>query len=384
MVNFSPNRENYMKSKNRHSIILGLVFGLTCGFTAYLLRRKGIFIEILNNYVPIRGDVYDDGHNGRFVYFTTNSTKYPILTDPDFQIRKQAGRLRRQTQYCQWQETKICHDETDADGIQHSDCKYYYHKGWVPYQVNSLFFHNPIYHNPTVDDVPDMLFRDDFVAGKYIIDRSMGVSGSFYRVAPDNQQINEFMRNSYYSRTFRYAGRGIFYREYQRGFLEQVIHVATFFDLSNADHFDWCKPGDTRTWFEAWSPDSVSVLGNKTANKIYLSEFQGFPIGNAGAGLRTPHQLIQANASWFPTIITIGLHLFIIGFIIYDLYKHHFTLYYISFYLIAFSLSCVPSIYEQLTSYTIQILYALTLAVIAFLIDHLTIGNQPHEKVHYY
>ena len=310
--------------------ITGMIFLVfSASFVTLMLsNRYSVLGEIKADVIKIPSDKNSSNIDGRIVYFQSGNVSYQTINEPDFGFSVNAGRLRRRTQYCQWHESAYTTRYKDSHGNERTEVYYLYHKGWSNYQINSLFFHNPAYYNPPVSEVPDFLYSRPFTAGVYTINPSMGVSGSYSRVLITNEQLLDF-EGSFMSREFQYAGRNIFYRQYQKGFLEKLISIATFFDVENADKFDWCTPGDTRTWFEQWNPNFVSVLGQINHNKIDMTNIKGYPIGNVGSGYQEIRKLVASNLSWFPVIAALILHICIAAYIVYDIYVNGFTYVYI-------------------------------------------------------
>ena len=326
MFLFRPRRYVYVKTQaqeEKENFILRniIIFILSCGVfyfnTSYLTRRY-VLNKVRAQVVTIPGDSYVPKFNDQFVYFNTNHTRFPTITDEEFDIGRTCGRLKRSVQYCQWQEFTTTHSHKEGNNTV-TEVRYHYHKGWVDHQINSFFFNNPMYNNPTVETVPQIEYTKDFNAGSYVISKELPVSGSYSKLVPDNGQVLSFT-NSFQGRKFRYAGRSIFYREYERGFLEKVLNVATFFDVDNCDHFDWCTPGDTRVWFSYWAPNSLSVIGKKEENVIVPTTYEGYDIGNAASGYVSVKDILYRNTmTGYPFVI---FNVLMIIAIIYNWFAH--------------------------------------------------------------
>jgi hypothetical protein len=301
------------------AIIFGFIVALLFGFEAHIAHRDLFVKEVSKQVVKISGDVFKSDYDG-LVYFQTNTTSFSLIEDDDFHVAEYCGALERNVQYCQWHEIRNKHTRR----VRNTTYTYYtysYYKGWSHTQINSLFFNNRIYINPYVESIPELTMRKPVQTGAYMLDNTLGLHGKKVRLHPHNQQILQF-DGSPMSKTFQYAGRGIFYREYERGILGKMLSIATFFDTDNADRFDWCTPGDTRVWFEYWAPESVSVVGLKIGNEITSKEIRGFRVGAASSKNVTVKDLLKANTSWFPVIMMWVMRVALVAYVIYEFYHN--------------------------------------------------------------
>ena len=105
---------------------------------------------------------------------------YASTYDPDMELRVQNSLvLSRNTEYCQWEETRsesceTCSRET-SDGTETYDCncvtQFHYVKHWRPYRINSLLFDQPAaHHNPQRDPLP----TSTFVSNDAVVEFSAG------------------------------------------------------------------------------------------------------------------------------------------------------------------------------------------------------------------
>mmetsp|Transcript_130 Transcript_130/g.326 ORF Transcript_130/g.326 Transcript_130/m.326 type:complete len:579 (+) Transcript_130:89-1825(+) len=116
--------------------------------------------------------------------------------------------LRRNTQYCQWQELQSQHCQTCTRTVSAKDgsakeesysCNcvthYDYVKGWRNFRINSILFDQPgAHHNPQRDPMPSRMFTSNdatltFREGDGAID-NVNDSTNQQRTAPNNNQNN--------------------------------------------------------------------------------------------------------------------------------------------------------------------------------------------------
>jgi hypothetical protein len=124
---------------------------------------------------------------GTLVHGTSTSIK-TLATDPDMNINiPGALSLRRNTEYCQWQEISSQHCQTCERTVKARDgstkeekyqcnciTQYNYIKGWKNYKINSLLFDQPgAHHNPQRDPMPSRMFVGDDVTLKFHEDVSV-------------------------------------------------------------------------------------------------------------------------------------------------------------------------------------------------------------------
>ena len=331
------------------------------------IKANRILDEISATVITIDGDHYNQSYNDQLVYFQTNNTKYLPIYDRDFNLNVYGARLKRTTQYCQWDEMRIAETE-EINNVTYTNYRYVYFKKWSLYHIPSLLFHNPLYNNPNVDMIPNMEYSSQFYAGDYVVDEGIPTNGRDLVVSFDNQDILDF-EESELSKTFQYYGRGIFYREYKKGTLGKIISTITFFDTENYDRIEWCTPGDTRTFFRVWAPDSVSVLGKKVNNTIKPVLINNFNIGSVQPGIASISDLVNDSLPTFTLFMFLILNLGCIVFIFYDLYKNGFSLYFALTYL---SLIMATIQLAQFNEGTFElILLSLLITISAEIINHM-------------
>lgn len=296
-----------------------LIFGFSITFfECFCSRRTQILKQLSTQIIPINGDILEPTTGEDYVYYQTENMAYPILTDSLFEQSMQCGSLERKVQYCQWVEVR--HSQTIKRGNK-TITKYYYtyHKQWLRYQLSSLFFHNPIYFNPTVPTVPDLTISGNSTkAGVYNISPDMTLVGSRSYFYPSENDILNFEKSAA-SSEFQYAGKGIFYSSYERGFLEKILRVAQFFDLKS-DLIDWCTPGDRRVWFEIWKPNSTTVVGSRFDGTIEPFIFHDYKIGSVHSGEIELNEVLKDNTSGFPTVMKWILRALIVFYFAVSIY----------------------------------------------------------------
>ena len=124
---------------------------------------------------------------GTLVHGTSTSIN-TLATDPDTNINiPGALSLRRNTEYCQWQEISSQHCQTCERTVKARDgstkeekyqcnciTQYNYIKGWKNYKINSLLFDQPgAHHNPQRDPLPSRMFVGDDVTVRFHEDVSV-------------------------------------------------------------------------------------------------------------------------------------------------------------------------------------------------------------------
>ena len=174
--------------------------------------------------------------------------------------------------------------------------------------------------------MPEVVVRKPIHAGTYVLDNTINLHGSRTVLFPHNEQLMGYA-NSSMEKTFKYAGKGIYYREYQRGTLSKLLNIATFFDLSNLISYEWCTPGDTRIWFEYFAPPKLAVVGKKNGDMITSVEVEGYKIGAASGDDISLSDIIKANFSWIPSIFKwiIRVALFFLVFTGYESMEYTFV-----------------------------------------------------------
>ncbi|EAX85706.1 hypothetical protein TVAG_444860 [Trichomonas vaginalis G3] len=297
------------------SALILFVYTTSCIFAEFMCSKRTVIINEITKQVHQISDNADPSSipNGQLVIFNTKDTLYNLVQDPDFGLAEYCGELTRKVQYCMW--TELEHSETINNVTHYS---YTYHKMWTHRPINSLFFHNPTYHNPSVEIIPERSFHNQMKAGTFFLSDSLSYSGSTDTLHPHNQQIVQF-QNSPYAKQFQFAGRGIFYSTYKDGYLETLLKVGQFFDLGSRGYSEWCEPGDRRVWFEYWAPEQVTVIGKAMNGLILPVSLYDYKIGSAISGFVTTRDAIANNFSIIPTIFKWVMRASISGLILYFL-----------------------------------------------------------------
>lgn len=292
--------------------IFGFLIASSFFFELYTCRRSNIFSNLEKYVTEASSDNYDPELEDKVLYMKSNSPKYKFISDEDFLISQECGQLIRKVEYCQWKE--ISQSNTyERDGRTETNYTYDYYKVWSSTQINSLFFNSLRYHNPSVPEIPTFTFNQPMTIGVYTVDNSIQYHGSKQIFYPDDFQINNFLKSSM-ARAFKYHGRGVFYSEYQNGFIENALNILTFFDLEHKNDIQWCTPGDRRVWFEYWAPSTVTAVGLMNNHVLESYEFEGFSIGAVQTGEVSLNSILTSNTSMFPTIMK---WLFRSGMVIY-------------------------------------------------------------------
>lgn len=304
------------------NLILYLIFGfIITFFECYCSRRNQLFNQLSTQIVEINGDYLQPTFSDKdYVFYHTSNMKYSTVEDPLFGISHDCGFLDRKVQYCQWVEVQ--HSETIEKGNK-TYTKYYYtyHKQWLHHQVTSLFFHDRIYHNPTVPTVDEVTIRGfDTKAGAYKIGQDMILKGSKNYLYPDVDDIVTFERSEI-SSDFKYSGKGVFYSSYQRNLFEKILRAAQFFDMKS-DLVDWCTPGDRRVWFEVWEPKNATIVGARFDGMIDLFEFNGYKVGAVFSGDVGLKKALMTDTSSFPDIVMWILRILLVVFFGASVYNH--------------------------------------------------------------
>ncbi|KAI9338819.1 hypothetical protein BDR26DRAFT_1008127 [Obelidium mucronatum] len=223
---------------------------------------------------------------GSLVFAQSHLIKPDLITDPSFALEfNGAVRVKRNAEYCQWQEfsNKESHTERDDDGNERTitTTTYYYNKGWYPYRINSLFFDQPAaHHNPQRDPFPSVTTTaakadlGDYVVSKNVLEHAN--DGWSTRKRYSGSELDQMSQESLASGDFgfRYIGDGYFYSEYEASHTATFLRAAgmalegSLLDYQIADVvnnlFGQCKAGDIRVSYQAivtTSEQGASVIG---------------------------------------------------------------------------------------------------------------------------
>jgi hypothetical protein len=230
-------------------------------------------------------------------------------------------KLRRVTEYCQWQQLQstscqTCTREVKAkDGSNQTesyDChcvtSYHYVKAWRSFRISSIMFDQPGAHsNPGRDPMPTSVFVapeaeviSHHGSTKVLVDESIlrNARGTFHRVewnlhgvAPrswwsrwrwwkDTTRYEDIhqLRDTYQSpaainHNFVYVGDGYFFSPYQASRSQQLFKYlneyieGSLFDWQLGDIMPSCTAGDVRFYYEVMDPTTASVIGQVVENK---------------------------------------------------------------------------------------------------------------------
>ncbi|KAI8619353.1 hypothetical protein BC830DRAFT_1104577 [Chytriomyces sp. MP71] len=248
------------------------------------------------NVTPRNSLVFASGHE---------LTVVPVV-DPGFSLQFDGAiRVRRNTEYCQWQEfsTSETVKETDSDGREQTTTftTYYYNKGWYPHLINSFLFDQPAaHHNPMRDPFPTHTFTaSSATLGVYEITSPVLESvnegwSTRKRFPPDQLETMLDTSRASVQAGFNYVGNGYFYSEYTPSHTETFLRAAgmalegSLFDFQIADAvnslFGSCTPGDIRVSFDAIvaSPEAGAAVVGKLNEGNQIGVFvtkRGFKLG---------------------------------------------------------------------------------------------------------
>jgi hypothetical protein len=180
--------------------------------------------------------------------------------------------VKRNTEYCQWQEVSQDNKRTwrDSDGNEQEEIirTYSYYKTWSSSRIPSLLFDQPAAHyNPQRDPVPsgsmvaEKVRFGDFTVHSEVIQNS-GPLKSLQNLSV--QQIRGFMTSpAAIQDSFRYVGNGYFLSRYESSAAEELFKLAgRFFEGSVnfqlGDLFSVCTAGDIRVSYEAVTIPQIS------------------------------------------------------------------------------------------------------------------------------
>lgn len=216
--------------------------------------------------------------NDSFVYFISNHTEYPLLTDNEFGVQAHAAILKRSIDYCQWLEEGF--DSTDKITRTRR-----YMKVWVKEIINSSEFMDIRYHNPTFK----FSFSDAMVHAESISIGPYTINANIYKKNKNNfmpfvPDINQSTILPNFNTSFVYVGDGYFYSNYNKS-----QNIAPPYKKSED-----CTPGDIRIRITQFSPQIVSVLGvySIETNEINTKFVNNFEIGSLESGNVTLNNLM--------------------------------------------------------------------------------------------
>eukprot|EP00038_Savillea_parva_P031520 m.87486 g.87486 ORF g.87486 m.87486 type:complete len:464 (-) comp9703_c0_seq2:1742-3133(-) len=278
-------------------------------------------------------------HTGHPVHFVSNWTG--SAHDDAFGIRlDHALRLKRETEYCQWQEwaTESCETCDDGEGGTRScNCvtTYHYDKGWRSHTIPSLLFDQPFNHmNPQRDPYPSAsILADNVQVGGgarlepellanlraptrkvFFTPRTVEVQSWFFKdAAPRNEgvsAIRDFLSTpAYINDNFLYTNHdGWFFSPYERGSMESAFRrlgqflEGSLLDFQIGDLFSSCTAGDIRVRYRVADPREISVVGTVHGDGTRTSvgiidnlKSTEMPVGFVHAGIHTFAEMVQSE-----------------------------------------------------------------------------------------
>lgn len=315
-------------------------FAFSCERERFLMTAA--FEEIHHHIQQLPSDMHPSAVDVDHVVHFQSSNIVPSTTlqDPDLGVTvPKALALRREVEYCQWQE--LIRDEVrSASGGPPGEREetvvrtYYYVKGWHSHRIPSLFFDQPFHHNnPQRDPLPSQEWRvpsakaGHFVLPSALLDRMSSYSTLQVQIDTSNavdakvEQHGDTvivplsdLVNSVASQQhgFKYVGDGYFYSPYEASAMETVSRIAgsflegSLFDFQLGDLFSVCNAGDIRIRFSSISPSTISVLAEQQDEQGNLglhTTSRGYHVGSIHVGKHTSRQMMdeEIRQNWWIT-----------------------------------------------------------------------------------
>merc|ERR1712166_837428 len=281
---------------------------LIAAYTERLLRdHQWAFSAIEDQLISFR----DNEHiaPGQWAHLSSSAFSVtPALTDTSFGVTASgAVRLRRQTEYCQWQEsaTEECSEETQPDGSSSTRCvtSYSYSKSWLHVRVESGGFREPSHHNPSSDPFPSREFvTQNLKIGQVSV--PAGIVSTLVDCVPtpvtqaaENIDIGDnspaahaqFQMNTQHTVD-------------QGGWVVGWLYAN--FKHSVREPHSWgnikCSAGDIRVSWQMDAPDSLTAIGEVSADHVLqpiLTDKGPHTVGLLHAGLLTAPQAFSVRLS---------------------------------------------------------------------------------------
>ncbi|KAJ3127808.1 hypothetical protein HK100_009545 [Physocladia obscura] len=288
------------------NFFIGVAIASVPLFLLYVEQSRTTAQDAVNEALSIVVPAYPSTPINSLVFASSHSVNPDLIQDPQFALAfPGAVRVRRNTEYCQWQE--FSHDERvterDEDGNEHTvtTTTFYYNKGWYPLLIQSMFFDQPAAHyNPQRDPYPSITRTAAKAAlGEYTVLSSVLQSadeGWKVRSTYSTDEIDAMdqLSDAGVDERFRYIGNGYFYSEYEATHTATFLRAAgmalegSFLDYQIADLvnglFGTCAAGDIRVRYEAILVNherGASVVGKLLPdNKIGVYEMSnGYKMG---------------------------------------------------------------------------------------------------------
>eukprot|EP00413_Alexandrium_margalefii_P025081 CAMPEP_0204564780 /NCGR_PEP_ID=MMETSP0661-20131031/35091_1 /ASSEMBLY_ACC=CAM_ASM_000606 /TAXON_ID=109239 /ORGANISM="Alexandrium margalefi, Strain AMGDE01CS-322" /LENGTH=441 /DNA_ID=CAMNT_0051572461 /DNA_START=69 /DNA_END=1394 /DNA_ORIENTATION=- len=303
------------------------------------------FAEVESDIVPL-----EVSHDGDIVHFQSANVS-ASSADPSFGVRLPGAlQLRRNTEYCQWEETAV----TAKDDENRTYTEYHYVKTWRSRRIFSATFDQPgAHHNPQRDPLPSETFpahsamadlgtggaasiAQDVLARTRApwraVDWTLGAQPKKYWWWPfeDRTRYESIadlagVDRSYAasSHNFAYVGQGgYFFSPYETSMAESMFKY--FVQYVEGSLFDWqlgdlmpsCTAGDIRVYFSVQDPSTVSVVGGVRGSepspgggRLYsiglFRTLKDYDVGMLHAGRASAHDMMakearrQAWQCWF-------------------------------------------------------------------------------------
>ncbi|ORY47885.1 hypothetical protein BCR33DRAFT_764237 [Rhizoclosmatium globosum] len=267
---------------------------------------------------------------GSLVFASSHSVQPDLISDQSFGLDfPNAVRVKRSTEYCQWQEftQQDSRTERDEDGNEHTvtTTTYYYNKGWYSYPINSFFFDQPAAHyNPQRDPYPSKTqTTSKLTLGEYTVRPSVLQNANEgwstrKRYSASQLDIMTETSSAAIEHGFKYVGDGYFYSPYEATntatFLRAVGMAleGSLLDYQIADVvnglFGQCAAGDIRVKYQAIvaSPEQgAAVVGKLEENNaigVYVMK-NGYKMGlyenTAETDAGTMFKKLLSSAWWW-------------------------------------------------------------------------------------
>eukprot|EP01095_Lingulamoeba_sp_RSL-Kostka_P007093 TRINITY_DN2239_c1_g5_i1.p1 TRINITY_DN2239_c1_g5~~TRINITY_DN2239_c1_g5_i1.p1 ORF type:complete len:462 (-),score=112.86 TRINITY_DN2239_c1_g5_i1:500-1885(-) len=277
-----------------------------------------------------------------------------LLSDPEFNLLLTSMKLKRNVEFCQWEE--IITDSTTRDDDGHSTTvrTYSYIKGWHKHPIISTFFDQPFsHHNPLRNPYS---YKDwtanQYGVGEYTIQRDLiNRIGNLKMKSFTPQELNEFQLSEAHSvHNFNYLpDSNYFYSPYEedsafrfaRGMGQWL--EGSLFDYQIGDIFNVCTPGDIRIYYEDVNPKELSLIGRLVDSNGNIDLFhtsRDYEFGLIYEGIHSSGEVFQKAKSEQHQIILIARLLLILWSLVLVGFRLRFQNYsYTNMFLISSSLT---------------------------------------------
>eukprot|EP00771_Trimastix_marina_P004102 gnl/Trimastix_PCT/838.p1 GENE.gnl/Trimastix_PCT/838~~gnl/Trimastix_PCT/838.p1 ORF type:complete len:417 (-),score=65.59 gnl/Trimastix_PCT/838:32-1282(-) len=299
--------------------ILGFIFLVAAfgGWTFCEWRRKSAFMA-REEIRPLVREAFrfasPKQSEGEVLHVVGDVEPDDTLVDPFFDIHHENSlRLRRVTEYCQWQEHVSEHKDRDGDTVR----TYSYRLGWHRHRISSIFFDQPFAHNnpqrdPFGTEFADQVARTARVGSQYRVDAELlRRLGGFHALPVTPSTVAAFqMSPAAQQHGFQHLGNGWFYSAYDAGMVKKVAQFAGrllegSLDIQLGDFFHSCKAGDIRVRFEVADPTVLSAIGLQAGDGLLTTKTTstGYHFGLIGGGTLSARDLFRADARYHERIV---------------------------------------------------------------------------------